>query len=94
MTEFNESMRNPNSQPGCTANGAPGTESTPGLLTTAEVAKMLSLGERTVWRWSRSGVMPSPVKLGAGRRPSVRYRRSEIVEWMEAGCPKQGKLAN
>ena len=88
MTEFNEPMRNPNSLPGCTANGAP-ADTIPELLTTAEVAKMLSLGERTVSRWSRSGVMPSPVKLGAGRRPSVRYRRLEITEWMESGCPKQ-----
>ena len=59
----------------------------PELLTTAEVAKMLSIGERTVWRWSHSGIMPAPIKLGTGLRPSVRYRRSEIVEWMEAGCP-------
>lgn len=56
----------------------------PELLTTAQVAKMLEAGERSVWRWSRSGVMPAPVRVGN----AVRFRRWEIAEWIAAGCPR------
>lgn len=55
------------------------------LLTTAEVAKLVNAGERSVWRWSRSGAMPAPVRIGA----SVRYRRSEILAWLAEGCPRE-----
>jgi hypothetical protein len=37
----------------------------PELLTTAEAAEMLHLGEQTLWRYSRSGVTPAPRKIGA-----------------------------
>lgn len=54
------------------------------LLTTAEVARLVNAGQRSVWRWSRSGVMPAPVRIGN----AVRFRRSEILEWLDAGCPR------
>lgn len=60
----------------------------PELLTTAEVAKLISAGERTVWRWSRSGAMPAPLKLNPGRQGAVRFRRADILEWIADGCPR------
>ena len=78
-------------------NNTPGTEPlalptaggiTPELLTTAEAARLAGVGERTLWSWSRSGISPAPVKIGVGLRPAVRYRRSEILAWIEAGCPR------
>ena len=62
----------------------------PELLTTGEVARLLSCGERTVWRWSRSGAMPTPLKLNPGRQGAVRFRRADIMAWIEAGCPRVG----
>lgn len=62
---------------------ATGLNSSPELLTTAQAAKLLGLGERTLWRYSRSGRAPSPVRIGS----SVRYRRGELLEWIAAGCP-------
>jgi len=56
----------------------------PELLTTAEAARLLGIGERTLWRHSRSGEAPAPVSIGG----AVRYRRSEILEWITAGCPR------
>ena len=58
------------------------------LMTTTEVAKLISAGERTVWRWSRSGVMPAPLKLSPGRQGAVRFRRAEIMQWIADGCPR------
>ena len=61
-----------------------GNDESPALLTTRQVADLLNCGERTVWRWSRSGVMPHPVRIGG----AVRFRREEIERWIEAGCPR------
>ena len=54
------------------------------LLTTAEAARLLNIGERTLWRHSRSGAAPAPVTIGG----AVRYRRSEILDRIAAGCPR------
>jgi excisionase family DNA binding protein len=56
----------------------------PELLTTREAAKLLGIGERTLWRHSRSGAAPAPLTIGG----AVRYRRSEILDWIAAGCPR------
>jgi excisionase family DNA binding protein len=56
----------------------------PELLTTREAAQFCGLGERTFWRHSHSGVAPAPVRIGG----STRYRRSDLLEWIAAGCPR------
>jgi predicted DNA-binding transcriptional regulator AlpA len=60
----------------------------PALLTTQQTAELCGVGERTFWAWSRSGLAPAPIKIGHGLRPAVRYRRSEIMAWITAGCPR------
>ncbi|MBA4016457.1 MAG: DNA-binding protein [Pirellula sp.] len=55
------------------------------LLTTAEAARLSGIGERTLWRWSRSGIAPAPIKIGGS---AVRYRRRDIEAWISAGCPR------
>jgi excisionase family DNA binding protein len=55
----------------------------PPLLTTPQAAKLIGCGERTLWRWSRSGIAPAPVKIGG----TIRYRRDELLEWIANGCP-------
>ena len=64
--------------------------SLPPLITTEQTAMLSNLGVRTVWRWSRSGLMPAPVKIGGTeRRPAaVRFLRDEILAWISAGCPR------
>jgi predicted DNA-binding transcriptional regulator AlpA len=66
----------------------------PELLTTVEAAKLCGIGERTLWRWSRSGLAPRPVKIGFGRRAAVRYRRSEYLDWIAGGCKRCDGRAN
>ena len=60
----------------------------PELLTTGEAARLCGIGERTLWRWSRSGVAPEPVKLGPGRQGAVRYSRQALLAWIAARCPR------
>jgi excisionase family DNA binding protein len=57
----------------------------PELLTTRQAAALVNCGERTLWRWSRSGVAPAPVKIGGS---AVRYRRDEYLAWIAQGCPR------
>jgi excisionase family DNA binding protein len=54
------------------------------LLTTREAARLCGLGERTFWRHTHSGVAPAPVRIGG----SARYRRADLLRWIEAGCPR------
>ena len=65
-----------------------GVQIVPELLRPAEAARLLGIGERTLWRHSRSGMAPAPLKIGDGRRAAVRYRRSELLAWIAAGCPR------
>ena len=58
------------------------------LLSIRAVAAMLgNCSTRHVRRLSEAGRMPPPVKLGA----SLRWRRTELVSWIAAGCPSSGR---
>lgn len=62
------------------------------LLTSKQAASLLAVGERTLWRWSRSGRAPAPLKIGDGPRSAVRFRRSDLLEWIANGCrPTDGR---
>lgn len=53
------------------------------LLDARQVAEKLSVGIRSVWRWSDAGTMPRPVRLGRLQR----WRALELDAWVDAGCP-------
>jgi excisionase family DNA binding protein len=52
------------------------------LMTVEDVAKLLHVSVRTVWRLRRSASLPRPVKIGGG----VRWRISDVRAWIEQGC--------
>jgi predicted DNA-binding transcriptional regulator AlpA len=60
----------------------------PELLTTAQAAKLCGFGERTFWRYGHNGLAPAPVKIGCGKQGTVRYRRADLLRWIDAGCPR------
>ena len=57
----------------------------PELLTAEEAAYLCNIGTRTLWRWSRCGLAPPPIKIGG---TAVRYRREDYLEWIRKGCPR------
>jgi predicted DNA-binding transcriptional regulator AlpA len=59
------------------------------LLSAAESAEMAGVAKRSWWRYVSSGKAPAPVRLGG----AVRWRRSELAEWIAAGCPRCRKEA-
>ncbi len=62
---------------------APGI--TPELLDAEESATLAGMGKRTWWRYVASGRAPQPVRM-SGRGGLVRWRRAELLAWIEGGC--------
>jgi prophage regulatory protein len=54
------------------------------LISASQLADLLSISERTLYRLKSIGQLPSPIVLGG----SVRWRLAEIREWIAQGCPK------
>lgn len=50
------------------------------LLKVEQVAKMLGLSERSVWRLTSTGEIPAPIKLGRSRR----WSRKTIEDFVES----------
>ncbi len=57
------------------------------LLTAAEAAEVAGVAKRSWWRYVSSGRAPAPVRLGG----AVRWRRTELAEWIASGCPRTRK---
>ena len=53
------------------------------LLDVRAVAELLGCSTRHVYRLSDAGRMPAPLRLGS----LVRWSKSSIEQWIEAGCP-------
>ncbi|GAA1072339.1 helix-turn-helix transcriptional regulator [Tsukamurella spumae] len=52
------------------------------LLTTREVAKLVSKSPATVADWRKDGIGPAYLKLSPGRQGSVRYELSAVEAWI------------
>ncbi|HNS21857.1 MAG TPA: helix-turn-helix domain-containing protein [Sedimentisphaerales bacterium] len=52
-------------------------------ISARELAEMLGISLRQVWRLSSAGKLPRPLKVGG----SVRWDRDEILRWFREGCP-------
>jgi len=59
----------------------------PLMITAAQVARMLQVSLRTLWRMRSAGDLPTPLRVGA----AVRWRKEEIIRWIADGCPSRKK---
>ena len=48
------------------------------LVKVGDVARMLSITERTVWRLTKEGQFPAPVHIGG----STRWRTEDLLEYV------------
>ena len=60
------------------------------LLTRQQLAtRFLNCDPNTVERMAADGRIPAPINLGAaGEKHMLRWRRSDIEQWLEDGCPR------
>jgi predicted DNA-binding transcriptional regulator AlpA len=56
---------------------------TPALISAAELAELLQISTRTLWRLRSAGKLIKPIKLGG----STRWRLDEVQTWIADGCP-------
>lgn len=60
-------------------------DATPKLINAEELAKLMDVSERTLWRLLSGGKVPKPVRIGR----STRWRLAEVTEWIDRGCPNE-----
>lgn len=64
-------------------NEAEKTLTSPKLINASDLAEMLGISERTIWRLIASGKLIQPIRIGK----SVRWRLEQVNQWIESGCP-------
>ena len=52
------------------------------LLTTSQVLALLQIGRTKLWELVREQAFPA-YRIGEGRNGSLRYRRSDVLGWLE-----------
>jgi predicted DNA-binding transcriptional regulator AlpA len=60
------------------------TAEQPPVITKRRVAAMIDVTTRTIDRWVSLGTFPSPLRLGNGVRPRVRWRRSDVEAFLSS----------
>jgi excisionase family DNA binding protein len=55
--------------------------SQPVVLRYCEAAKALGVSQRTLWLWTKAGIIPH-VRVGLGRRKTILYPLDEIKAWL------------
>jgi predicted DNA-binding transcriptional regulator AlpA len=63
---------------------------TPELLDAEQAATLTGRGKRTWWRHVAAGLAPQPVRM-SGPGGLVRWRRADLLTWIENGCPRVRK---
>ncbi len=62
----------------------------PMMMSADEIANCLGISSRTVWRLKAKGDLPQSIKIGR----AVRWKKSDIFEWIEQGCPASESILN
>jgi excisionase family DNA binding protein len=69
---------------------APASPSEPLLITAEEFAELMQVSVRSIWRLRSAREIPEPLRIGG----NIRWRREEVMEWINAGCPSQASRNN
>lgn len=52
------------------------------ILTSAEAMQLLKIGRTKLWELTRESRIPA-YRVGGGTRSELRYKRSELLAWLE-----------
>ena len=53
------------------------------ILTSREARLFVRIGRTTLWKLTRTGKIPA-YRVGDGRTSDLRYKRSELLRWLDA----------
>jgi excisionase family DNA binding protein len=53
------------------------------ILTSRQARELLKIGRTKLWELTKSKVIPA-YRVGDGRTSSLRYKRSELLGWLES----------
>ena len=54
---------------------------TPLAMRPRDAARMLGVSPRTLWEWTRAGIIPC-VRVGTGKRKTVLYPVADLQAWL------------
>ncbi len=52
------------------------------ILTSREVQELLKIGRTKLWELTSQNVIPA-YRMGSGNRSALRYKRSELLAWLD-----------
>jgi len=52
------------------------------ILTSEEARQFLKIGRTKLWELTHSNEIPA-YRVGSGERSALRYKRSELIEWLD-----------
>jgi excisionase family DNA binding protein len=52
------------------------------ILTSREARKLLKIGRTKLWELTRENIIPA-YRVGKGKTSSLRYKRSELIAWLD-----------
>ncbi len=52
------------------------------ILTSREAQELLKIGRTKLWELTRTNLIPA-YRLGSGKRSGLRYKRSELLAWLD-----------
>ena len=52
------------------------------ILTSREARELLKIGRTKLWELTRSNVIPA-YRVGNGKSSSLRYKRTDLMAWLE-----------
>jgi len=52
------------------------------ILTSREARELLKIGRTKLWELTRTASIPA-YRVGDGKRSSLRYKRSELLDWLD-----------
>ena len=52
------------------------------ILTSREARELLKIGRTKLWELTRKSVLPA-YRLGLGKTSGLRYKRSELLAWLD-----------
>lgn len=68
----------------------PSSPGDPTLISAEQLATILGMSKRTVWRLLSARQLPTPVRIGH----STRWRLDDVRRWIDSGCPTGDNYSN